>query len=229
MNMENNLLKLVNISYKVKNRELFRNLNLSVATGSFIAIAGKSGEGKSSLLYILSALAKANSGKYFFKQKALYSFWGGSFRRRNIGFLFQDFRLLPFLNVEQNIGLPLSFSGLPFGKKTIHQWMKDLNIFHLRKSLPHQISGGEAQRTALARALILQPKLLLLDEPSGNLDSETEKEIVKILLKLKEKKLTLVCVTHSNAIMQAADMVYHLKDKQLFLQKDLTNSEDNSQ
>lgn len=226
--MGNELLKLTNISYKIKGRELFRNLNLSVTAGSFVAIAGRSGEGKSSLLYILSALAKANKGKYIFENKILYSFWGGSFRRRNIGFLFQDFRLLPFLNVEQNIGLPLLFSGLAIGKKTMHQWMKDLNIFHLRKSLPHQISGGEAQRTALARALILQPKLLLLDEPSGNLDSETEKEIVQILLRLKEKKLTLICVTHSKVIMEAADVVYHLKNKQLISQKNLKNEEDNS-
>lgn len=206
-------IRLADLSYRVGQRELFHKLNFTIEQGTFNAIVGRSGEGKSSLLYILGGFIKPNKGEYFFQEKPVYSFLksGGSFRRSNIGFLFQDFRLLPFLNVEQNISFPVLFSGLEIKKKAVHKLMDDLGILHLRKSLPNQISGGEAQRTALGRALILKPKLLLLDEPSGNLDYKTEKEMIQILSNLKQVGLTLICVTHSQEIMRKADTVYRLE------------------
>lgn len=220
MKNSNTIIELSQVSLRFKKKELFSKLDLSIEKASLVSIAGRSGEGKSSLLYILGAFLKPTRGKYFFQENSVYALWppwqtAGRFRRKNIGFLFQDFRLLPFLNVEQNISFPVLFSGQKITRKQIHKLMDDLSILHLRKSMPNQISGGEAQRTALGRALVLKPRVLLLDEPSGNLDDQTEQEILKIFANLKAQGLTLICVTHSRVIMSACDQVYELHEGKL--------------
>ena len=137
------------------------------------------------------------------------------FRRKNIGILFQDFRLLPFLNVKQNIKLPLFFLPEKIKGEKVTEIMQSLKILHRRKAFPKDISGGEAQRTAIARAMILRPKILLLDEPTGNLDRETEKSIVKILLNYKKQGMTIVVISHSHNMAKTADYVFEVKNKKI--------------
>lgn len=188
-------------------------VDLDINTSEFISIKGESGTGKSTLLYILGRFIRPDSGDYLFDGKK--PGWAPAFRRKNIGFLFQDFRLLNFLTIEKNIAFPKYFTGIHISKDRIREIMQKLNIDHRRTAYPDSISGGEAQRTALARALLLDPRVLLLDEPSGNLDLETEKKLISIFLQLKEEGKTLVCVTHSKEIMKESDRVIEFKDQKL--------------
>ncbi len=210
------IIELKKLSFLYGKRTILNEIDLSLPQGSFTTIAGESGSGKSTLLYILGGFLRPASGEYFFQNRKVYRWWGewglGRFRKKNIGFLFQDFRLLPFLTVEQNIRFPSLFSGVRIEKDRLRQNMEKLGILHRAKAYPTAISGGEAQRTALARALLMAPPVLLLDEPTGNLDHETEKSIVSVLKTLQQEGLTLVCVSHSEYIMNKADRVLHLKD-----------------
>lgn len=212
------LVNLEKVSFHYSKRIILDEVNLSLAKGSMTSIIGKSGSGKSTLLYILGGFLKPAKGRYLFDAKPVYSFaeFGlGRFRKKNIGFVFQDFRLLSFLTVEQNIRFPLWFSGKPVQKEHIQKIMSQLGIEHRKKAKPHSISGGEAQRTAIGRALLLKPRLILLDEPTGNLDQNTELEIIEVLKTLRSEGYTLVCITHSNEIMAASDNVYHLDQGKL--------------
>jgi len=215
------LIELRNLDFAYGKRRIFDNLNLTFERGSFSVIAGESGSGKSTLLYILGGFQKPERGEYLFSGQRVYGPFGefglGRFRKKNIGFLFQDFRLLPFLTVQQNIRFPVLFSGLRLPDKKVTEQMERLGIAHRAKAYPTAISGGEAQRTGLARALLMNPPLLLLDEPTGNLDGTTERAIVEVLEGLKKEGLTLVCASHSNYIMQRADRVYDLKDGNIIL------------
>ena len=213
------LLTLNKVSFSYKQRNILTNVNLAIDQQSFIVVAGESGTGKSTLLYILAGLLKPDSGSYFFSKKAIHEmgkFAAARFRRDNIGILFQDFRLLPFLTAEQNIRFPLYFLPEKMDSSKVTRLLDELKIDHRKKAYPKHLSGGEAQRTAIARSMILQPQLLLLDEPTGNLDVKTEKLIVEYLMKFRTKyKLTILCVTHSKYIMKQADKVWHLRDKVL--------------
>ncbi len=210
------IIELKEISFSYGNRKILDKVNMAVNSGEFISIAGESGSGKSTLLYILARFIKPDSGTYLFENSR--PAWAPFFRRKNIGFLFQDFRLLPFLTVEKNIAFPQYFSGRHIQQNTIREMMSKLNIETRRKAKPDSISGGEAQRTALARALLMNPKVLLLDEPSGNLDAETEKKLIQIFLDLKDESKTLICVTHSAEIMKASDRILDLK-KSVFVER----------
>ncbi len=222
------LLALANISLSYGKRRILDGIDLQITPGSFTVIAGESGSGKSTLLYILGGFLRPDSGSYLFADRKVYGRFGefglGRFRKKHIGFLFQDFRLLPFLSVEQNIRFPALFSGKKLEKNQLKTQMENLGISHRAKAHPNSISGGEAQRTALARALLMNPPLLLLDEPTGNLDSTTEAAIVNVLSDLKAKGLTLVCVSHSSYIMQKADVVFRLIDGKLHQEKPKTTS-----
>jgi putative ABC transport system ATP-binding protein len=213
------LIQLRNISFAYGKRKILDDITLSFGVGTFSVIAGESGSGKSTLLYLLGGFQRPASGEYVFAGKPVYRRWSefglGSFRKKNIGFLFQDFRLLPFLTVEQNIRFPTYFSGRPFDKQSMRGKMEKLGILHRAKAFPTAISGGEAQRTGLARALLTDPPVLLLDEPTGNLDRATEAAIVEVLKELRNSGLTLICVSHSSYIMDSADTVYDLKDGHL--------------
>lgn len=213
------IITLQNIRFAYGKRTILDDISLDFAPGSFSVIAGESGSGKSTLLYILGGFLKPDSGKYLFNGKPVYlrlgEFGLGRFRKNNIGFLFQDFRLLPFLTVEQNIRFPSLFSGAALDKARLTERMQRLGIAHRAKAYPNSISGGEAQRTALARALLMDPPVLLLDEPTGNLDSATEVAIVSLLEDLRAEGLTLVCVSHSEYIMKRADRVLRLSNGRL--------------
>lgn len=214
--MSNTIIELENISFAYGKRMILDGINLNFAPGSFSVIAGESGSGKSTLLYILGGFLRPNSGSYRFNGQPVYKRWGelglGRFRKNNIGFLFQDFRLLPFLTVEQNIRFPALFSGSMLDKQKLADRMERLGIAHRAKAYPNAISGGEAQRTALARALLMSPPVLLLDEPTGNLDSATEIAIVSVLEDLRKEGLTLICISHSEYIMRRADQVLRLRE-----------------
>ncbi|MBX3720519.1 MAG: ATP-binding cassette domain-containing protein [Turneriella sp.] len=214
--MPENLITLKNLSFSYGKRKILDAIDLDFAPGSFSVIAGESGSGKSTLLYILGGFQRPGGGEYLFRGNRVYRRFGefglGSFRKKNIGFLFQDFRLLPFLTVEQNIRFPVYFSGIRFENARLKERMEQLGIAHRARAYPSAISGGEAQRTGLCRALLMDPPLLLLDEPTGNLDRATEQAIVDVLQALKKSGLTLICVSHSAFIMECADRVIHLKD-----------------
>lgn len=213
------LISLEGISFSYGKREILNNISLNFEQGKFYALAGESGSGKSTLLYILGGFQKPSSGRYTFQNQSVYSKFGefglGRFRKKNIGFLFQDFRLLPFLTVAQNIKFPALFSGAPLNKQRIDDRMQKLGIAHRAGAYPTAISGGEAQRTGLARALLMDPPLLLLDEPTGNLDRATEANIVKVLEDLKAEGLTLICVSHSPHVLERADHVFDLADAKI--------------
>jgi len=221
--MPENLIELKDLNFAYGKRRLLTDINLGFSAGSFSVIAGESGSGKSTLLYILGGFQRPGSGEYLFHGKPVYPRWGefglGAFRKHNIGFLFQDFRLLPFLTVEQNIRFPVLFSGQALDKNRLNERMTRLGIAHRSKAYPSSVSGGEAQRTGLARALLMNPPVLLLDEPTGNLDGETERTIVGTLEELKADGLTLICVSHSRYIMERADQVYDLKDGNITLRR----------
>ena len=220
--MNNDIATLNNISFSYGKTNILTDVSLNIQNKKFISIVGESGIGKSTLLYILGGFIKPSKGQYLFDNKLVYKLKEiglGRFRKKNIGFLFQDFRLLKFLTVEQNIKFPILFSGIKKSKKEIDELMKSLGIYERRKAYPHQISGGEAQRTGIARAIVMNPKLLLLDEPTGNLDNKTEKEIVNVFLSLKERGFSSVCVTHSNYIMKNSDEVYEIKKGKLIKRK----------
>ncbi len=209
------LAKLQNISFAYDRKKILKNIQLEIKERSFNCIVGKSGIGKSTMLYILAGLLKPDQGDYIFKDEFIYSknkIGLGKFRKENIGLLFQDFRLIPFLNVKQNIEFPILFSGNYFHREMTKKIMQYLKIEELKKAYPKEISGGEAQRVAIARAMILEPKLLLLDEPTGNLDVQTEKKILQMIIDLKKKGLSIFCATHSLNIMKKADKIWELKN-----------------
>lgn len=214
--MSGHIIELRDIRFAYGKRTILDGISLNFSPGSFTVIAGESGSGKSTLLYILGGFLRPDTGSYIFNGKNVYRRWGeiglGRFRKKNIGFLFQDFRLLPFLTVEQNIRFPALFSGAVLDKKKLAARMERLGIAHRAKAYPHAISGGEAQRTALARALLMEPPVLLLDEPTGNLDHATEVAIVSVLEDLRREGLTLICVSHSEYIMQRAGRVLRLQN-----------------
>ena len=216
-------LKLDQITFSYQKKQILRNVDLSLPPESFTSIVGESGSGKSTLLYILSGLLKPQKGRYSFQGRSIHKmgkFSIAKFRRENIGILFQDFRLLPFLNAEQNVKLPLYFLPERIDRSKSGKLLEELKISHRRKAYPRDLSGGEAQRTAIARAMILQPKLLLLDEPTGNLDRDTEKRIIDHLIKFRKKyKLTIVCVTHSDYVIQKAHEVWYLSKGRLSQKK----------
>ncbi|HMV34786.1 MAG TPA: ABC transporter ATP-binding protein [Turneriella sp.] len=216
--MSNPIISLQDIRFAYGKRTILDGISLDFTPGSFSVIAGESGSGKSTLLYILGGFLKPDGGTYLFNGKPVYRRLGefglGRFRKNNIGFLFQDFRLLPFLTVEQNIRFPSLFSGAALDKARLAERMQRLGIAHRAKAYPNSVSGGEAQRTGLARALLMDPPVLLLDEPTGNLDSATEVAIVSVLEDLRNEGLTLICISHSEYIMKRADRVLRLSNGQ---------------
>ncbi|HMY11981.1 MAG TPA: ATP-binding cassette domain-containing protein, partial [Turneriella sp.] len=194
--MSNPIISLQDIRFAYGKRTILDGISLDFTPGSFSVIAGESGSGKSTLLYILGGFLKPDGGTYLFNGKPVYRRLGefglGRFRKNNIGFLFQDFRLLPFLTVEQNIRFPSLFSGAALDKARLAERMQRLGIAHRAKAYPNSVSGGEAQRTGLARALLMDPPVLLLDEPTGNLDSATEVAIVSVLEDLRNEGIDYI-------------------------------------
>ena len=195
-------------------------VSLNVEKGEFVAIVGTSGSGKSTLLHMLGGLDRPSSGKVFVDGKDIFSLKDEEltiFRRRKIGFVFQSFNLIDELNVYENIELPLLYMGISAAerKKRVESAMERMAITHRSKHFPQQLSGGQQQRVAIARAVVANPKLILADEPTGNLDSKNGKEVMGLLSELNKEGTTIVMVTHSQHDAGYADRIINLFDGQV--------------
>lgn len=192
-----------------------KNVSFSVPKGEFVAVVGESGSGKSTLLNMVGALDNPTSGKVLIDGKDIFAMKESKltiFRRRNIGFIFQAFNLIPELTVEQNIIFPVLLDYQKPDKKYLEELLAVLNLKERRNHLPSQLSGGQQQRVAIARALASKAPILLADEPTGNLDEDTANEIISIFQKLAhEQEKCVVVVTHSRELAEQADIVLRLK------------------
>lgn len=193
-----------------------RKVSFTVPRGEFVAVVGESGSGKSTLLNILGALDTPDSGKVFIDGKDIFSMKEKKltiFRRRNIGFVFQAFNLIPELTVEQNIIFPVLLDYQKPNRKYLEELLRVLNLRERRDHLPGQLSGGQQQRVAIGRALITRPSLILADEPTGNLDSQNSSEVIALLREASEKYAqTIIMITHNRSIAQTADRVLQVSD-----------------
>ncbi|HOF27463.1 MAG TPA: ABC transporter ATP-binding protein [Clostridia bacterium] len=199
------------------------NVTFSVEQGEFIAIMGESGSGKTTLLNILAALDKPTSGEVFLDGNALTGISEkeiSAFRRNNLGFVFQDFNLLDNFTVKDNILLPLVLSGKTYDEMVpiLKPVLNKLGIEDITEKYPYEISGGQKQRTAIARAIITNPKLLLADEPTGALDSKATNSLLKLFRKINEDGQTILMVTHSIKAASHASRVLFLRDGAIFHQ-----------
>ena len=180
------------------------NVSFSIEKGEFVAIVGASGSGKSTLLHLIGGVDRPTSGKVFIDGQNIYEFDDDKlaiFRRRQIGLIYQFYNLIPILNVEENITLPLSLDNREVDKDTLNDLLKTLGLQKRRNHLPNELSGGQQQRTSIGRALITNPALILADEPTGNLDSKASDEIVSLLKKSnKELNQTIIMITHNMEI-----------------------------
>lgn len=191
-------------------------VSLAVGQGEFVSIIGTSGSGKSTLLNMLGGLDVPDFGEIIIRGKKIAKMNDEQlsiFRRRNIGFVFQNYNLIPVLNVYENIVLPVELDGETPDRDYIGEIMSTLGIEEKRYSLPNQLSGGQQQRVAIARALAAKPAILLADEPTGNLDSKTSQEVLG-LLKLTGKRYsqTIVMITHSEELAQLCDRIIRIED-----------------
>ena len=193
-----------------------KGVSFSVPKGEYVAIVGESGSGKSTLLNMLGALDTPTSGKVLIDNRDIFSMNDSKltvFRRRNIGFIFQAFNLIPELTVEQNIIFPMLLDYQKPNKKYLEELLEVLNLKGRRNHLPNQLSGGQQQRVAIGRALITRPSLILADEPTGNLDSQNSSEVIALLKEAsKMYEQTIIMITHNNSIAQTADRVLQVMD-----------------
>ena len=190
--------------------------SFSVPKGEFVAVVGESGSGKSTLLNMLGALDTPTSGKVLIDGKDIFAMKEREltvFRRRNIGFIFQAFNLIPELNVEQNIMFPVLLDYQKPDPKYLEELLAVLGLKERRRHLPSQLSGGQQQRVAIGRALFTRPSLILADEPTGNLDSQNSSEVIAVLKETSKKyEQTIIMITHNRRIAQTADRVLNVSD-----------------
>lgn len=191
-------------------------VSFTVEKGEFVAIIGASGSGKSTLLHLIGGVDRPTKGKVFIEGEDIFKLTDDNlaiFRRRQIGLIYQFYNLLPILNVEENITLPVELDGKAVDKKDLDELLKTLGLTNRRKHLPNELSGGQQQRTAIGRAMINHPAIILADEPTGNLDSKASEEIVE-LLKLSNKKYnqTIIMITHNLELASIADRIIKLED-----------------
>jgi hypothetical protein len=193
-----------------------KDVSFSVDKGEYVAIVGESGSGKSTLLNIIGALDTPTEGKVIINNKDLFTMTDSEltvFRRRNIGFIFQGFNLIPELTVEQNIIFPVLLDYKKPDRKYLDELLNILGLQERRNHLPSELSGGQQQRVAIGRALITKPSLILADEPTGNLDSKNSSEVISLLKESSQKyEQTIIMITHSRSIAQAADRVLRVSD-----------------
>ncbi|WP_251392988.1 ABC transporter ATP-binding protein [Mediterraneibacter agrestimuris] len=191
-------------------------VNISVEKGEFVAIVGTSGSGKTSLLNLLGGLDYADSGEVIIGGQSLLNMKDEErtvFRRRNIGFIFQNYNLVSMLNVYKNVVLPIRLDGNKPDEAFISKILKLLGLIEKTKNRPNQLSGGQQQRVAIARALAAKPQIVLADEPTGNLDSKTSAEVMGLLqMTSREFNQTIIMITHNEEIAQLADRIIHLED-----------------
>ena len=194
-------------------------VNLTVQKGEFVAVVGTSGSGKSTLLHMLGGLDRPTDGKVIVDGKEIFTLKDEEltiFRRRKIGFVFQNYNLVPILNVYQNILLPIQLDGEDPDNEVVHQIIQTLGLEEKIHNLPNALSGGQQQRVAIARALASRPSIVLADEPTGNLDSKTSQDVLG-LLKITSQKFnqTIVMITHNEEIAQLADRIIRIEDGQI--------------
>ena len=191
-------------------------ISFTVQEGEFIVIVGTSGSGKSTLLHMMGGLDRPTSGNVYIGGRDIFSMKEDDlaiFRRRNIGFVFQAFNLVPVLNVWENVTLPIGLDNKKVDENYIRELMETLNIYDKRNSLPNTLSGGQQQRTAICRALASRPSIMFADEPTGNLDSKTAQEVMSLLKMSVEKyNQTLVMITHDEKIAQMGDRIVGIED-----------------
>ena len=195
-------------------------VNLEVKEKEFVAIMGPSGCGKSTLLNILGLLDNPTSGNYYLDNKEvghLKEKDRTNVRKGNIGFVFQSFNLIDELNVFENVELPLTYLNIPADerKKKVNEILQRMNISHRAKHYPQQLSGGQQQRVAIARAVVSGPKIILADEPTGNLDSKNGQEVMELLTELNKEGTTIIMVTHSQRDAGFASRIINLFDGQI--------------
>lgn len=216
-----NILELHHVEkiYGEKENQVYalKGIDMSAKEGEFIAIVGTSGSGKSTLLNLIGGLDTPTRGKIFIKEREIDSLTKREltiFRRRNIGFVFQNYSLMPVLNVYDNVVLPVTFDkGRHHNRKYIEELLKELGIWEKRTKFPHELSGGQQQRVSIARALVNKPAILLADEPTGNLDSATTVEVIGLLkASCRKYRQTILMVTHNEAIAQTCDRIIHIED-----------------
>lgn len=193
-------------------------LDFQIYEGEFCAIVGTSGSGKSTLLNMLAGLEKPTKGEVVIADRHIEKLNEEqlvAFRRENIGFIFQSFHLMGTMNAVENVALPLSFRGVPRNvrMKKADAMLDLVKLGKHKKHLPKQMSGGQQQRVGVARALVVDPKIIFADEPTGNLDSHTSEEVMSLMQQVvREQKRTLVMVTHDAYLAEYADRVFHIRD-----------------
>ena len=192
------------------------NVSFIVNKGEFVAIVGASGSGKSTLLHLIGGVDRPTSGKVFIDGKDIYKFNDDElaiFRRRQVGLIYQFYNLIPILNVEENITLPLKLDNRNIDKQRLDELIKVLGLEERRTHLPNELSGGQQQRTSIGRAMITNPAIILADEPTGNLDSKASDEIVTLLKKSnKDYKQPIIMITHNLEIAKVADRIIKIED-----------------
>ncbi len=191
-------------------------VSFSVQKGEFVAIVGASGSGKSTLLHLIGGVDRPTSGKVYINKQDIFSLSDdllAIFRRRQIGLIYQFYNLIPILNVEENITLPLSLDNREIDKENLNELIHILGLEKRKKHLPNELSGGQQQRTSIGRALITNPAIILADEPTGNLDSKSSDEIISLLKRTnKDLKQTIIMITHNLEIAKIADRIIHIED-----------------
>ena len=191
-------------------------IDLTINKGEFTAIVGTSGSGKSTLMHLLGGVDDPTSGKVLIEGEDIFALKDEKrsiFRRRKIGFIFQEYNLIPILTVEENIVMPILLDGNKVDKNEVEELLERLGLADRRNHLPSQLSGGQQQRVAIGRAIVNIPTLILADEPTGNLDKRNSEEVINIMFEaVRDRKETLVIVTHEMDIAAMADRIIHLED-----------------
>jgi len=192
------------------------NVSFEIEEGEFVAIIGPSGSGKTTILHTIAGLEKPTSGKVYFYDKSIYEMKKRDLtilRRQKIGIIYQFYNLIPTLNVEENITLPVELDRQKVDRKKLKEITTFLGIENRRKHLPNEISGGQQQKVAIGRALMINPTIILADEPTGNLDTKSSNEIIQLLKKTnKEYKQTIIMITHNLDIAKQADRIIQIED-----------------
>ena len=203
------MIKVKNLTHYYNNDKALENINLEINKGEFVCLVGESGSGKSTLLSLISTLLKPTKGELFFENLNYKNIKDiDDFRKTNIGFIFQFHYLINYLTVKENIKL----ANEKATENEIHNLLKILRIDNLSNKYPNEISGGQRQRVAIARALINKPKVIIADEPTGNLDSKNSLNVFEIFKKLSQEQVTIIVATHDKNLAQIANKIYEVKD-----------------
>lgn len=228
---EDNRILAVKISKTYGSKEnivhALKETSLSIEAGEFVAVLGTSGCGKSTLLHVLGGIDEPDSGKVVIQGKGIYKMKKGErsvFRRRHIGMVYQSIYLLPYLNIEENIMLPLLLDGKELSKKKLQKLLEETGLTEKKDALPCQLSGGQQQRAAIARAIAASPAVILADEPTGNLDKKNRNIVMELLKRLNHiYNITIIMVTHDEELAKQCDRILYMEDGRIIRDSKLTS------